>query len=87
MAWQSRETAIRWQGSREKLPPDGRAVARNYRQMAGQSRETVARWQGSREKLPSDGRAVVQTISMIHKIKEQFNAFIFATSERSVFNL
>jgi hypothetical protein len=76
---------VRWQGSREKLPPDGRAVARNCRQIAGHSRETAARWQGSREKLPSDSRAVVQTI--YDPQDKRTIAFIFATSERSVFNL
>jgi hypothetical protein len=74
MAGQSRETAARWQGTREKLPPDGRAVARNCRQMAEKSRETAARWQGSLQTIydPQDKRTI---------------AFIFATSERSVFNL
>jgi hypothetical protein len=37
MAGQSRETAARWQGSREKLQQDGRAVAKNCHLIAGQS--------------------------------------------------
>jgi hypothetical protein len=60
MAGQSRETATRWQGSREKLPlreklpQDGRAVARNCHQMAGQSYKP----------------------SMIHKIEEQLHSYL-----------